>query len=291
MIWVTGAGGMLGHEVTSALDRLGREHVDTDMDCDITDAAEVERFAAHHPIQWIVNCSAYTAVDAAEDEEEKAEAVNAKGPENLGAAAARLSAKVLHISTDYVFDGEASAPYVESQPTAPRSAYGRTKAKGEASLAAANRRSFIVRTAWLYGVHGKNFVATMLRLMRERDEVSVVDDQRGTPTYAVDLASAIGAIIQTNSEDYGFYHFTNEGETTWYQFACAIQEMGLRLGLLKKQCKVLPTTTERYPTKAVRPKYSVLSKSKIIGTFGLAIPSWQNGLERCIKELVEEARS
>jgi dTDP-4-dehydrorhamnose reductase len=291
MIWVTGSKGMLGREVTRAVDRLGRVHVDTDMDCDITDAAAVDRFVAGRPIEWIVNCSAYTAVDAAEAEEEKAAAVNAKGPANLGKVATRLRAKILHISTDYVFGGDASSPYGEEERPAPRSAYGRTKAKGEALLASANPRHFILRTAWLYGVHGKNFVTTMLRLMSERDEVSVVDDQHGTPTYAVDLASAICAIIDADSDNFGFYHYTNEGQTTWYHFAGAIQEMGLQLGLLKKQCRMVPTTTDRYPTKAIRPRYSVLSKKKISSTFGLAIPSWRNGLERYLQELVGEGRS
>ena len=165
MIWIVGAKGMLGQEMVNQLDTLRLSHVDSDMDCDITDTAAVTRFTSGRPIKWIVNCSAYTAVDKAEDEEAKAYAVNAIGPANLGHVAAELGARTIHLSTDYVFDGEASLPYVESTALAPRGAYGRTKLRGENLLTAATPECFIVRTAWLYGVRGRNFVYTMLRLI------------------------------------------------------------------------------------------------------------------------------
>jgi dTDP-4-dehydrorhamnose reductase len=279
---------MLGQDVVQRLDAIGLSHVDSDLDCDITDPAVVRRFAAGRPIEWIVNCSAYTAVDKAEDEEAKADTVNAIGPANLGREAAELGARVIHLSTDYVFDGEASSPYTEEHRPAPQGAYGRTKARGEKLLAEAAPEHFIIRTAWLYGVHGKNFVNTMLRLMDERDEVSVVNDQRGSPTYTLDLAAALCTIISADSRAYGIYHYSNEGETTWYQFARSIYTLGRARGRIGHSCALVPITTDRYPTKAARPKYSVLSKAKIKRIFAITIPTWQDGLERFFRDLDEE---
>ena len=276
---------MLGKDVVHRLDMLGLSHVDTDMGCDIADPEAVRTFAAGRSIEWIVNCSGYTAVDKAEDEEEKADAVNAIGPRNLGREAAKIGARVIHISTDYVFDGEAAEPYVEESMPAPRGAYGRTKARGERLLAEGTSAHFIVRTAWLYGVGGRNFVSTMLRLMAEQHEVSVVDDQRGSPTYAHDLAEALCTIIRSDTRAYGVYHYTNRGETTWFQFACRIHELGRARGLIRHGCEVRPTTTDRYPARATRPKYSVLATAKIVKTFGIVIPSWQDALERYFTEL------
>ena len=291
MIWVVGARGMLGREVVKRLEALGLAHVDTDLECDITDPEAVSGFASARRIDWIVNCSGYTAVDRAETEEAKADAVNAVGVGNLGSAAAREGARVIHVSTDYVFDGIASNPYREDTPVAPRGAYGRTKARGEALLLQAAPQCFIVRTAWLFGAGGANFVRTMLRLMNEREEVSVVDDQRGTPTYARDLAGAICSIVAADSRAFGIYHYTNDGQTTWFEFASRIYERGRALGLIRHACNVVPISTDRYPTAAVRPKYSVLSKDKIKRTFGLEIPTWQDALERFLEELREEVSS
>jgi dTDP-4-dehydrorhamnose reductase len=285
MIWLVGSRGMLGQDVVRCLDELRLTHVDSDLDCDITDPMAVHRFAAGHHITWIVNCSAYTAVDKAEDEEERAEAVNAVGPANLGRMASELGARIIHISTDYVFDGNASSPYLEDALPAPRGAYGRTKKKGEKLLAEATREHFIVRTAWIYGVHGKNFVYTMLKLMNERNEVQVVNDQRGSPTYTRDLVGALCTIIQKDSQAFGIYHYTNEGETTWFDFARAIYELGRQRGLIRRECQVRPITADLYPTKAARPKYSVLSKLKVKQTFCLAIPTWQDGLSSFFSEL------
>ncbi len=288
MIWVVGARGMLGHDVARRFDARGLAHVDSDLDCDVTDPASVSRFPVGRPIEWIVNCSAYAAVDMAEEEEAKADAVNALGPANLGRVAAELSARIIHISTDYVFDGGETSPYTEEHPPAPLGAYGRTKARGEKLLADAAPAHFIVRTAWLYGVRGHNFVLTMLRLMNERDEVSIVDDQRGCPTYTRDLAAALCAIIDADSRAYGIYHYANEGETTWYQFARAIYEVGRTHGRITHACELRPITTDRYPTRAVRPMYSVLSKAKIKQTFGISVPIWQDALERFFAELEGE---
>jgi len=288
MIWVVGAGGMLGQDVVRRLDTLGLPHVDTDVDCNICDPAAVRSYAADRSLDWIVNCAAYTGVDKAEDEEEKADTINAIGPANLGRVASEFGARVIHLSTDYVFGGKASTPYTEESSPEPQGAYGRTKARGEKFLAEATDKHFIVRTAWLYGGRGGNFVSTMLRLMTERNEVMVVDDQFGSPTYTRDLAAALCKIISTDARAYGIYHYTNEGETTWFHFARRIYELGRASARIRHVCKVRPITTDLYPTKAVRPRYSVLSKKKIAKVFGIVIPSWQDGLERYFAELGSE---
>jgi len=290
MIWLVGSKGMLGQEVARDLEGRGLPHVDSDMDCDITDARAVGEFAAGKGITWIVNCSAYTAVEKAESEEVKAEAVNARGPQNLATVAMAVGARIIHISTDYVFDGKGKVPYREDDPIAPIGAYGRTKAHGEALLRAAAREHFILRTAWLYGARGKNFVYTMLRLMNEKAEVSVVNDQFGCPTYAPDLAAAIGSIIASDSRAYGTYHFTNEGEITWYDFACAIERIGRDRGRISHACTVRPIRTEDYPSKAVRPQYSVLSKDKIRSALHVDVPGWEDGLARFFDRLEEEQK-
>ncbi len=287
MIWVVGSAGMLGQELVAALTQAGREFVGTDREVSILDEAALKAYAEGRRISWIVNCAAYTAVDRAEDEEAAARALNAEGPENLGRLARRIGARVLHISTDYVFDGSGSRPYREDDPVAPLGAYGRTKAEGEARLRAVAPESIIVRTAWLYGRHGPNFVATMLRLMREREELGVVADHVGSPTWARDLAKALVVILGAERAPEGIYHYTNEGVTSWHGFAQAIEAEARARGLLPRPCRVLPITTAAYPTKARRPAYSVLSKEKSKAVFGLAIPVWEESLARHLAELAE----
>jgi dTDP-4-dehydrorhamnose reductase len=289
MIWVVGAKGMLGHDVVRRLNDMRFEHIASDLECDITNADDIRRFVGKRSLSWIVNCAGYTAVDAAEDEEERATQVNAMGPANLGGLAAEHGCSVIHLSTDYVFDGGAAAAYGEEHSLAPLGAYGRSKAAGERLLAEATPAHFIVRTAWLYGSHGKNFVLTMLRLMGERESVGVVDDQRGSPTYSWDLARALCEIIRADSRDYGIYHYVNEGQVTWYEFACAIHRMGRERGRLSRQCDVRPIAAADYPTKAVRPKFSVLSTEKIRRTFGVDVPRWDDALTRFLNELDEES--
>ena len=280
MIWLIGNKGMLGQEVESILKRRNLKYVASDIDVDITVREPVDKFVTRHKPDWIVNCAAYTAVDQAETDEARARQINADGPENIGRAAAEVGARVIHISTDYVFDGQGSRPYEATDPVAPAGAYGRTKAEGERRLQRVCPNSFIVRTAWLYGVGGKNFVETMLRVMSERDEVRVVSDQRGSPTYAVDLASAIVEFVTRDSSDFGIYHYTNEGETTWHGFAEEIKRQGLERGLLATRCEVAAITSADYPTPAARPHYSVLSKTAIRDAFGIDIPDWRDGLSR-----------
>jgi len=285
MIWIVGNNGMLGKELTEALDRAGLPAVGSDREVDIADPAALAAFTAGKDISWIVNCAAYTAVDKAEDEGELAARLNAQGPENLARLAADSGAAILHISTDYVFSGDAAAPYGEDDPVAPTGVYGATKAAGEEKVRQACVRSVILRTAWLYGRHGPNFVATMLRLMAEREKISVVADQRGSPTWAGDLAAAIVAVLGASQPRYGTYHYSGGGECSWFDFALEIQRQGRRLGLLDRDCVIEPLTTAQYPTKARRPAYSVLCKDKIVADYGVAVPDWRESLERYLQSL------
>jgi dTDP-4-dehydrorhamnose reductase len=285
VIWLIGDKGMLGSEVAQRLDETRLSWVGSDRDIDITDIRALRAFSEGKSIDWIVNCAAYTAVDKAEDEPVLCAALNCEGPAHIGALASEIGAAVMHISTDYVFDGTGNRPYREDDPVSPLGVYGATKAQGETALREACARSCILRTAWLYGQHGKNFVSTILRLMEERSEISVVADQRGTPTNAADLANALVTILKSKNIVYGTYHYANSGETTWYEFACAIHDAGRRAGILERDCNIRPLTTEQYPAKVRRPAYSTLSKDKIRRVFGIVPPPWRESLERYIIEM------
>jgi dTDP-4-dehydrorhamnose reductase len=241
----------------------------------------------------IVNAAAYTAVDKAESEPDLAEAINATGAEAVGRAAARLGVPVIHVSTDYVFDGSKTAPYVESDPVAPLGAYGRSKCEGERRLMAACPRSVVLRTAWVYSPYGHNFVKTMLRLAATRDEVSVVDDQVGNPTYAPHLADAIVAIARRILADghapWGLYHAAGTGDVTWCGLAREVFAVSARRGGPTARVKAI--TTADYPTPARRPANSRLSGAKLRETFGFSLPAWQTGVEDCIARLAEDAAS
>jgi len=282
-IAVTGANGQLGVEMQK-IAQHDTEHqwYFTDIDTlDICDPEAVEHFFNEHHIDCCVNCAAYTAVDRAEDEPELAAKVNTYASQVLGTACQRHEALLIHVSTDYVFDGQGTRPYREDDPTGPTSVYGKTKLAGEQAIIDSGCRYCIVRTAWLYSATGKNFVKTMLSLAESHDSVNVVCDQKGTPTYAGDLASAIMRLIQHygNSPAHETFHFTNEGVTTWNVFAEAVFELG------GKTCVVNAISTDQYPTKATRPAYSVLDKTKIKTTLGIEIPQWKESLARCIEEL------
>lgn len=271
-VLVTGANGQLGTEIRALLPNA--VYVDVDV-LDITDEEAVNAFVRKNNIEIIINCAAYTAVDRAEDEEELAFKVNATGPEIL----AKTHCKLIHVSTDYVFDGNSCLPYKPSDATCPLSAYGRTKLAGEKAVLANSDTAVIIRTAWLYSSHGNNFVKTMLRLGKEREAITVVNDQIGSPTFAGDLASAIVKIIpQLTSSVKGVYHYTNEGVCSWYDFSYVIiHEANL-------SCLVKPVPSSAYPTKAHRPNYSVLDKSAIKETFGIEIPHWTESLKKCLKQ-------
>ncbi|MDR2246780.1 MAG: dTDP-4-dehydrorhamnose reductase [Treponema sp.] len=300
-IWLIGNRGMLGAELSLCFKARGLAHVGTDREVDITDAAALEAFAAGQAgaIAVIVNCAAYTAVDQAEDDADLCRRLNTDGPANIAKTAKRIGAKLIHISTDYVFDGRGIRdggaglrPYREDDGTNPVGVYGLTKRDGEDAVMANNPASWIVRAAWLYGKHGNNFVHTMLRLMKERDVVSVVDDQRGSPTWAYDLSGAIADIIRAwqwgRQIPYGIYHYTNEGNITWFDFAREIYEQGRRLGLLTGECSVKPCTSAEFPAKVKRPAYSVLNKTKIRVALGIDIPTWDESLIKYLRLTTKE---
>lgn len=219
MIWLIGNKGMLGQEISKIFLHNDINFLGTDRDVDIRDLAALRVYSAGKNINWIINCSAYTAVDEAEEEEEIARSINAFGAGNIAQVASEIGAAIIHISTDYVFRGDARRPYLENDPVDPQCVYGRTKAEGEALVVSLCPQHFIVRTAWLYGKHGSNFVVTMLKLMNAKTSIAVVNDQYGTPTWAYDLAKVIFCIVTKNSNKYGIYHFTDAGETTWFEFA------------------------------------------------------------------------
>ncbi len=287
MIWLIGSRGMLGSDIKKLLKENKTPFIESNSDIDITDLKLLQNFTQLHNLTYIINCSAYTAVDLAEDERDKAFAINEKGVANIATIAKDKKSVLIHISTDYVFDGSSSTPLTEEQKTAPLNSYGESKLAGEEQIQNLWPKHYIIRTAWLYGKERNNFVKTMIRLMNERSELSIVADQWGTPTYTVDLAKSIISIIENNRENYGIYHFSNTGETNWYEFALEIYRLGKKEGIIHNQCTLSPITTEQFPTKAKRPHYSLLSKEKIKRTFSLTIPAWKESLYRCIKTMVE----
>ena len=271
---VTGANGQLGQELRLLLGDsaifAGRDELD------ITDEVAVRNFFSAQLYDFVINCAAYSAVDKAEDDFDAADRINRLGPALL----AKYGRSVIQVSTDYVFDGTAHIPYTEDDAVNPVSVYGSTKLAGEKAVLAEAETAVVIRTAWLYSSFGANFVKTMRRLGAERDSLGVIFDQVGTPTYAADLAAAIVAMLpQIKAGTKKIYHYSNEGVASWYDFACAIMaESGL-------PCAVRPLETSEYPTRAVRPAYSVLNKAKIKRDFGLTIPHWMDGLRRCLSIL------
>lgn len=280
---ITGCRGQLGSELQAIADDY--ESIDflfTDYDeLDITDRKAVRNYIEEHEVDCVVNCAAYTAVDKAESEPEKCELLNDIAPGYLAEAIASRGGSMIQISTDYVFDGKGHIPYREDMPTAPQSVYGRTKLAGEEKVVRNCPGAMVIRTAWLYSSYGKNFVKTMLRLAKERDEIGVVADQIGTPTYAHDLARAICTIVEQGIVP-GIYHFTNEGVCSWYDFTKTIFRLE---DISADDCRVRPLRTDEYPSTAARPHYSVLDKSKIKNTYGLDIRWWEDALKSCIKKL------
>mgnify|MGYP001053094196 CR=1 FL=1 len=280
---ITGCRGQFGSELQAIADDY--ESIDflfTDYDeLDITDRKAVRNYIEEHEVDCVVNCAAYTAVDKAESEPEKCELLNDIAPGYLAEAIASRGGSMIQISTDYVFDGKGHIPYREDMPTAPQSVYGRTKLAGEEKVVRNCPGAMVIRTAWLYSSYGKNFVKTMLRLAKERDEIGVVADQIGTPTYAHDLARAICTIVEQGIVP-GIYHFTNEGVCSWYDFTKTIFRLE---DISADDCRVRPLRTDEYPSTAARPHYSVLDKSKIKKTYGLDIRWWEDALKSCIKKL------
>lgn len=285
-ILVTGAKGQLGREIQERKVSLpGNKFYFTDIDeMDLTDVNELNKTISEIKPEYLINCAAYTAVDRAEQESEKAYAVNAKAVKNIINSLRNVpGSKLVHISTDFVFDGKNRSPYKEGAGPAPQSVYGRTKQEGEV-YALSHEQAIVIRTSWLYSEHGKNFVKTILRLAGDKDEINVVNDQIGSPTWAADLASAIMVILKQSIKDEkrfvsGIYHYSNQGQCSWYEFAREIKKLkGLDL-------KINPVSTDEFPLPAKRPAYSVLSLDKIKKTFNIEIPSWQDSLENCLKRI------
>ena len=284
-IVVTGSLGQLGYELMRRAKESQHTYIFTDVreselttSLDITDAEAVEAFIGED-VDVIINCAAYTDVNRAESDEAMAQKINSDAPGNLARAALKADALLIHISTDYVFDGKGYLPYNEESQTGPLSAYGRTKLSGEKAVEESGCRYMIFRTAWLYSLTGRNFFLTMADLTASKPMLKVVYDQVGTPTYAADLAFLIAHIIEENKLDRtGLYHYTNEGVCSWYDFTKEIND------LLGHTCNVMPCRTEEFPTPAARPHYSVLEKKKVRETFGLEIPHWKESLRLAVKE-------
>ncbi len=288
-ILITGSYGQLGNEINVSSKGYPQfNFLFTDVDSlDICNKQAIEEFCTKNKVNYILNCAAYTAVDKAEeiDQQSICQRINAQAVKNLGEVANQIGAKIIHISTDYVFDGTNYVPYTEDMKTCPSSVYGKTKLEGENLLKSVCNEAIIIRTSWLYSSFGNNFVKTMIKIGKEKSELNVIFDQIGTPTYAGDLARTMLTIIELTEKDEknfksGIYHFSNEGVCSWYDFALTIHELSNITN-----CKVKPIETKDYPQKTPRPHYSVLNKAKIKFTFDIEIPHWQTSLRKCIKTL------
>jgi dTDP-4-dehydrorhamnose reductase len=280
-ILVTGSNGQLGKELQQLADAYPhfRFVFASREDLKIHHFGLVENFFIATKPQYCINCAAYTAVDKAESEPDVAMLVNGEAVGNLAAICKKYHSRLIHISTDYVFDGESEVPYKENDAVAPINIYGRSKMIGEQLCMKENDESIIIRTSWVYSSYGSNFVKTMMRLMTERNEINVVNDQIGSPTYAADLAKVILEVINSGKWQRGIYHYSNEGKISWYEFANVIKE------LIKSNCIIHPILTAAYPTPAKRPHFSLLNKEKIKTIYGVSIPNWKESLSACLKLL------
>lgn len=277
-VFVTGVKGQLGHDVVNELTGRGIQAVGVDIEeMDITDAACVTRVIKEAAPDAVIHCAAYTAVDAAEENEELCRRVNAEGPRNIAMVCRELDIKMIYISTDYVFSGQGDRPWEPDDEREPQSVYGQTKYEGELAVQELLDKYFIVRIAWVFGINGKNFVKTMLKLAETHDTIRVVNDQYGSPTYTYDLARLLADMVLT--EKYGVYHATNEGICSWYDFACAIfKEAGVSVN-------VVPVTTAEYGARAKRPANSRMNKDKLTEQGFEKLPPWQDALRRYVKLL------
>ena len=277
-VFVTGVKGQLGYDVMNELEKQGLEGIGVDIDeMDITDADQVNKVIKEAAPDAVIHCAAYTAVDAAEDNEEICRKVNAQGTENIAKVCEELDIKMMYISTDYVFNGQGERPWEPDDEREPLNVYGQTKYEGELAIEEHVKKFFTVRIAWVFGVNGKNFIKTMLNLGKTHDHLTVVDDQTGSPTYTYDLARLLVDMIQTDK--YGRYHATNEGICTWYEFACEIfKQAGMNVS-------VAPVSSDEYPAKAKRPFNSRMDKSKLTANGFTPLPTWQDALSRYLKEI------
>jgi dTDP-4-dehydrorhamnose reductase len=284
-VLITGCKGQLGSEIQRNSGKFQEMSFNfTDLEeLDITRPGDIRSFLDNNPVKFLVNCAGYTAVDKAEDDEDMAFLLNADATGSLATISAERGMQLIHISTDYIFNGEKNHPYIEDDPVNPQTVYGKSKLQGEQALQKAST-GIIVRTSWLYSSFGNNFVKTILRLSGEREQLNVVFDQTGCPTYARDLAMAILEMIrieieQKNSPRYDIYHYSNQGMCSWFEFATAI------IDFAGTGCEILPVESKDYVTRAKRPRYSVMSKEKITGEYDLRIPHWKDSLKECIDEI------
>ena len=277
-VFVTGVKGQLGYDVMNELEKQGLEGIGVDIDeMDITDADQVNKVIKEAAPDAVIHCAAYTAVDAAEENEEICRKVNAQGTENIAKVCEELDIKMMYISTDYVFNGQGERPWEPDDEREPLNVYGQTKYEGELAIEEHVKKFFTVRIAWVFGVNGKNFIKTMLNLGKTHDHLTVVNDQTGSPTYTYDLARLLVDMIQTDK--YGRYHATNEGLCTWYEFACEIfKQAGMDVS-------VAPVSSDEYPAKAKRPSNSRMDKSKLTANGFQPLPTWQDALSRYLKEI------
>ena len=280
-IIVFGASGQLGNCLKKVAEEKGITTIyfPVEAEANILDIAAIKSLFEKYKPAFAINCAAYTAVDKAEDDIELARKINKTGAENLALACKEHDAALVHVSTDFIFKGDTPHPLVEDDVTEPISIYGLTKLEGEQDVIKILDQHYIIRTSWLYSEFGNNFVKTMLKLGAERDLLKIIADQVGTPTYGIDLAGCILDIITSNKKEYGVYHYSNEGVTSWYDFAKGIFDLSAT------NVKVLPIRTSEYPTRATRPAYSVMDKSKIKSTFDIEIPYWRDSLAICIERL------
>jgi len=277
-ILVTGANGQLGQclQALSLSEPTIKFTFANSKQLDITKKEPVTSFFKKTNFDFCVNCAAYTAVDKAESDEDSAQKVNVLGPKYLAEACLNTNTKLIHVSTDFVFDGTSNIPYTEEHETKPLSVYGKTKLEGEIAITSILKEYFILRTSWLYSEYGNNFMKTMLRLSKDRNELGIISDQIGNPTYAKDLAKVVVHIIKSNSNEFGVYHYSNEGVASWYDFAKAIFE----ITNTKIVTNAIPTSA--YPTPAKRPRFSVMDKTKLKNNLGIEIPYWRNSLKEAI---------
>ncbi|MBN2040875.1 MAG: dTDP-4-dehydrorhamnose reductase [Spirochaetes bacterium] len=288
MIWLIGNKGMLGSDMELMLKGSGCDYIVSDAEVDITDYDQLSGFTAGRKISWIINCSAYAAVDKAEDEPELAYKINDNGVLNIAKIAREKDSVLIHFSTDYVFSGDKNGIYNEDDKACPAGIYGKSKLQGEKQVMDTLEKYFIFRISWLYGEFGNNFVYTMLRLFSEREEVRVVNDQTGSPTYTSDVVDLVLFVINNGADNFGIYHFTNDGVTTWYDFALKIYRLSKELGLLNKDVNILPIKTKEYPTKAKRPVNSCLEKEKIKHNLGIVLQPWEKSLRKFLSSKVKK---
>ncbi len=285
-VLVTGVKGQLGHDVMNELAKRNHTGIGVDIEeMDITDAVSVERVIKESNVEAVIHCAAWTAVDLAEDEDkiDKVRQVNANGTENIAKVCAELDLKMIYISTDYVFDGQGTRPWEPDDERHPLNVYGQTKYEGELAVEKYLTKYYIVRIAWVFGVNGKNFIKTMLNLGKTHDQLTVVDDQIGSPTYTYDLARLLVDMVETDK--YGRYHATNEGLCSWYEFACEIFRQAAKINPVYEKVHVTPVDSSKYPAKAKRPSNSRMSKEKLTENGFERLPSWQDALERYLKEI------